>query len=121
MATEVVMPAMGLTVEKGIIVKWLKKEGDTVTKGEPIFEVEADKITTEVEAPATGILARIIVGVGIEVPITTVVGVIAEVGEALGDEYGASTPAVEAAEAESAPRAEPAPQTPTQPPPVKGE
>ena len=121
MATEVVMPAMGLTVEKGIIVKWLKKEGDTVTKGEPIFEVEADKITTEVEAPATGILARIIVGEGIEVPITTVVGVIAEAGEALSDEYGASTPAVEAAEAESAPMAEPAPQTPTQPPPVKGE
>lgn len=121
MATEVVMPAMGLTVEKGIIVKWLKKEGDAVTRGEPIFEVEADKITTEVEAPATGILARIIVGEGIEVPITTVVGVIAEAGEALGDEYGASTPAVEAADAESAPRAEPAPQTPAHPAPVAGE
>jgi pyruvate dehydrogenase E2 component (dihydrolipoamide acetyltransferase) len=121
MATEVVMPAMGLTVEKGIIVKWLKKEGDAVTKGEPIFEVEADKITTEVEASATGILARIIVGEGIEVPITTVVGVITEAGEALGDEYGTAAPAVEAAEAEGAPRAEPATQTPTQAAPVKGD
>ncbi len=121
MATEVVMPAMGLTVEKGIIVKWLKKEGDAVTKGEPILEVEADKITTEVEAPATGILAKIIVGEGVEVPITTVVGVIAEAGEALGEEYAASAPAVEVVEAVSAPGSEPAPQRPAPPTPVKAE
>ena len=100
MATEVVMPALGLTVEKGIIVKWLKKEGEAVKRGEPLFEVEADKVTTEVEAPATGILARILVGVGVEVPITTVVGVIAEPGEEVAAEYGAKVPVV--AEAETA-------------------
>ena len=48
MATEVVIPVLGLTVEKGTILKWLKKEGDRVEKGEPLFEVEADKVTTQV-------------------------------------------------------------------------
>jgi len=87
MAIDVVMPALGLTVEKGIIVKWLKKEGEPVAKGESLFEVEADKVATEVESPATGVLARILVPVGVEVRILTVVAVIAEQGEELPAEY----------------------------------
>ncbi len=87
MTTEVVMPALGLTVEKGIIIKWLKQEGETVEKGEPLFEVEADKVATEVESPATGILARILVPIGIEVPILTVVAVITEPGEEVSADY----------------------------------
>ena len=51
MAVDVVLPILGLTVEKGKITKWLKSEGDKVQKGESIFEVEADKVTTEVECP----------------------------------------------------------------------
>lgn len=87
MATEVVMPALGLTVEKGSILKWLKSEGDLVQKGEPIFEVEADKVTTEVESPASGILRKIIVPVGVEVPILTVVAVITDEGEEIPEKY----------------------------------
>ena len=81
MATEVVIPMLGVTVEKGMIVEWLKAEGDTVKKGESIFVVEAEKVTTEVEAPASGILAKILSPAGKEVPVLTVVGVITEVSE----------------------------------------
>src|SRR4030042_8145 len=87
MAVEVVLPALGLTVEKGTILKWLKKEGEAVTKGESIYEVEADKVTTEVESPASGILRKILVPEGVEVPILTVVAVITEEKEQLPEKY----------------------------------
>ena len=87
MATEVVMPALGLTVEKGVIIEWYKKEGDPVQKGELIFLIEADKVTTDVESPATGILAKILVPPDKEVPILTVVGVITSPGETLPSKY----------------------------------
>jgi len=87
MATEIVMPALGLTVEKGTILQWLKREGDFVKKGESIFEVEADKVTTEVESPATGILRKILVPEGVEVPILTVVAVITVEGEEIPEKY----------------------------------
>lgn len=83
MATEVVLPVLGITVEKGRIVEWVKREGDVVGKGEIIFIVETDKVTTEVESPASGILAKIIVPAGIEVPVMEVVGVITAPGEPL--------------------------------------
>ncbi len=87
MAVEVVLPMLGVTVEKGSILRWLKKEGDPVVKGEPLYVVEADKVTTEVESPATGILGRILVPVGVEVPVLTVVAVIVQKGEVVPEEY----------------------------------
>ena len=87
MAVEVVLPALGLTVEKGTILKWLKKEGEPVNKGESIYEVEADKVTTEVESPASGVLRKILVPEGVEVPILTVVAVITEEKEQLPEKY----------------------------------
>ncbi len=87
MATEVVIPMLGVTVEKGKIVEWLKREGDSVVRGESIFIVEADKVTTEVESPASGILAKILVEAGREVPVLTVVGLIAEAGEEIPADY----------------------------------
>jgi len=86
-ATEVVVPMLGITVEKGTIVEWLKSEGDLVEKGEIIFIVETEKVTTEVESPASGILAKIIVPVGVEVPVLTLAAVITEPGEELPAEY----------------------------------
>jgi pyruvate dehydrogenase E2 component (dihydrolipoamide acetyltransferase) len=83
MATEVVIPMLGVTVEKGKIIEWLKNEGDSVEKGESIFIVEADKVTTEVESPASGILAKILIPAGQEVPVLTVVGWITQAGEKL--------------------------------------
>jgi pyruvate dehydrogenase E2 component (dihydrolipoamide acetyltransferase) len=87
MATEVVLPNLGLTTEKGSILRWLKKEGDRVEKGESLFEVEADKVTTEVEAPASGILGKILVGENVEVPVSTVVGVIVAENETVPEIY----------------------------------
>ncbi len=87
MATEVVIPMLGVTIESGIIVEWLKKEGDAVQKGESLFVVEADKVVTEVESPASGVLARILLPVGRKVPVLTVVAVITEPGEALPEQY----------------------------------
>ena len=87
MAVEVVLPALGLTVEKGTILKWMKKEGDGVSKGESIYEVEADKVTTEVESPASGVLKKILVPEGVEVPILTPVAVIADEKEELPEKY----------------------------------
>ena len=87
MATEVVLPMLGVTVEKGKILEWLKKEGDPVEKGESIYVVEADKVTTDVESPASGILAKILLAADQEVPVLTVVAVITDEGEALPEKY----------------------------------
>jgi pyruvate dehydrogenase E2 component (dihydrolipoamide acetyltransferase) len=86
-ATELVLPMLGITVEKGRIIEWTKKEGDPVEKGEVVFVVEVEKATTEVESPVSGILRRILVPEGIEVAVLTVVGVITEPDEDLPPEY----------------------------------
>jgi len=56
MATSVIMPALELAQETGKVIRWLKAPGDAVAKGEPLLEIETDKVTTEIEAPAAGIL-----------------------------------------------------------------
>lgn len=87
MAVEIVLPMLGVTVEKGTILEWFKIEGDPVKKGESLYVVEADKVTTEVESPSDGMLGRILVPAGIEVPVLTVVGIIVAKGEAVPDNY----------------------------------
>jgi pyruvate dehydrogenase E2 component (dihydrolipoamide acetyltransferase) len=56
MPTDIIMPALELAQETGKVVHWLKRAGDTVRKGEPIVEIETDKVTVEIEAPASGVL-----------------------------------------------------------------
>lgn len=85
MATEVIMPVLGMTMESGIIVEWMKKEGDSVTEGEVLFNVETDKSVMEVEAKASGTLIRILHGPGDEVPIQQIIGYIGEAGETIAD------------------------------------
>ncbi len=80
MATEATLPRLGQGMESGIVVKWLKAEGDRVEKGEPLYEVETEKATQEVEAEASGVLLKILVQSG-EVPVGQVVAVIGEAGE----------------------------------------
>ena len=64
MATEVKLPRLGQGMESGTIVKWLKSEGEPVEKGEPLYELDTDKVTQEVEAEATGVLLKIAVTEG---------------------------------------------------------
>ncbi|HEY8726707.1 MAG TPA: biotin/lipoyl-containing protein, partial [Gaiellaceae bacterium] len=64
MATEVKLPRLGQGMEAGTIVRWLKSEGDTVEKGEPLYELDTDKVTQEVEAEAGGVLLKIAIPEG---------------------------------------------------------
>src|SRR3954467_11562332 len=83
MATEIKLPRLGQGMESGTIVKWLKSEGDKVEKGEPLYELDTDKVTQEVEADATGVLLKIAVAEG-EVPVGKTIAVIGEQGEEIG-------------------------------------
>jgi pyruvate dehydrogenase E2 component (dihydrolipoamide acetyltransferase) len=80
MADEVKLPRLGQGMESGTIVRWLKSEGDTVEKGEPLYEVDTDKATQEVESELSGVLLAIAVAEG-EVPVGQTVAVIGEPGE----------------------------------------
>ena len=80
MASEVKLPRLGQGMEAGTIVKWLKSEGDAVEKGEPLYELDTDKVTQEVEAEASGVLLRIAVAEG-EVPVGETIAFIGEQGE----------------------------------------
>src|ERR1044072_6358022 len=82
MATEVKLPRLGQGMESGTIVKWLKSEGERVEKGEPLYELDTDKVTQEVEADASGVLLRVAVQEG-EVPVGDTIAVIGEEGEEL--------------------------------------
>ena len=80
MATEVKLPRLGQGMESGTIVKWLKSEGDKVEKGEPLYELDTDKVTQEVEAEASGVLLKIAIWAG-EVEVGRTIAVIGEQGE----------------------------------------
>lgn len=82
MPTEVVLPRLGLTQDEGTVVRWLKPEGSRVAKGEPLFEVMTDKATLEIEAPASGVLLKILVPEGGTVAVATPIALIGEPGEA---------------------------------------
>lgn len=86
MAKKVIMPKLGLTMEEGVINKWLVKEGDRVEKGDPLFEVATDKVNMEVEAPASGVVLKVLYPEGSTVPITKTVAYIGEEGEEIPSE-----------------------------------
>src|SRR5438067_3165912 len=90
MATDVIMPALGVAQETGKVLRWLKHEGEEVEQGAPIMEIETDKATVEIEAPASGRLAGLRVPEGTDVPVGGVVAVIL----AAGEEPPPETPAV---------------------------
>jgi pyruvate dehydrogenase E2 component (dihydrolipoamide acetyltransferase) len=81
MAHQVLMPKWGLTMKTGKIARWLAAEGDSIQAGQPLLEVETDKITNVVEAAAAGVLFQIVAPAGEVVPVMTVIGIIAEAGE----------------------------------------
>jgi pyruvate dehydrogenase E2 component (dihydrolipoamide acetyltransferase) len=83
MAISVVMPALEMAQETGKLVAWLKKEGDTVTKGEPLLEIETDKAVLEVEAAADGVLAGVTGETGTDVPVGQIIAWIVAPGEIL--------------------------------------
>ncbi|WP_339107449.1 pyruvate dehydrogenase complex E1 component subunit beta [Thioclava sp. GXIMD4216] len=100
MATEILMPALSPTMEEGTLARWLKKEGDTVSAGDIIAEIETDKATMEFEAVDEGTLGKILIEEGTEgVKVNTPIAVLLEEGESADDIASASAPAAEAAPA----------------------
>lgn len=105
MATEVLMPKMGLTMTEGTIEEWKKKEGDAVKAGDVLFSVATDKLTNDVECDTDGTLLKILFGEGETVACKTVIAWIGAAGEAVPGASAASAPA----EAPAAPAAATAP------------
>ena len=98
MATEILMPALSPTMEEGTLAKWLVKEGDTVSAGDIMAEIETDKATMEFEAVDEGIVGKILIAEGTEgVKVNTPIAVLVEEGESADDITPASAPAETAA------------------------
>jgi pyruvate dehydrogenase E2 component (dihydrolipoamide acetyltransferase) len=96
-STEVIMPALGVAQETGRVVEWMRSEGQEVARGEPLLEIETDKVTVSIEAPASGVLAGVRASAGQEVPVGQVIAVILAPGEEPPTQWpaGGSTPSVE--------------------------
>jgi len=98
------MPRLSLTMKEGTVIQWFKKEGDMVEKGEPLVEVLSEKATYDVEAPASGVLRKILTEEGTDVPVGETLGIITAPDEELPEiEVAAAPPAVEAEEAVAVP------------------
>lgn len=95
MATEVIMPKLGVDMQEGQIVEWKKKEGDTVEEGEILLEIMSDKTNMELEAETSGVLLSILKGDGETVPVTEVIAYIGEKGEQIEKAQTKQTEAVE--------------------------
>jgi pyruvate dehydrogenase E2 component (dihydrolipoamide acetyltransferase) len=94
MPTNIIMPALEMAQETGKVIHWLKRAGETVRKGEPIVEIETDKVTVEIEAPASGVLREITANEGDVVPVGRTIALIVAAGETGGAGAAASvTPA----------------------------
>lgn len=122
MATQVPIPKLGQSEETVSIVKWHKSEGDTVTKGDVLFEVETDKAVLEVESQFEGTLLKVVIAEGVEVPVMSIACVLGEPGEAIPEikQPTAAQPEAETTSkpAPSPPSPEPAPSpAPTRPEP----
>jgi pyruvate dehydrogenase E2 component (dihydrolipoamide acetyltransferase) len=86
MPAEVIMPALGMAQETGKVLRWLKAEGDKVAKGEPLLEIETDKVTVELESPADGMLAGVSAAEGDEVPVGRAIAFVLAAGESVPDD-----------------------------------
>jgi pyruvate dehydrogenase E2 component (dihydrolipoamide acetyltransferase) len=112
MLTEVRMPKLGMAMKKGAVTKWLKAEGDAVQEGADLFELASEKITAVVPAPASGVLGRVVAGLGTELPVGALLALIGDPGDAFPpkEELAAAAPAEApaVAPAAAAPAAAPA-------------
>jgi pyruvate dehydrogenase E2 component (dihydrolipoamide acetyltransferase) len=108
MATDVILPQWGMNMEEGTLVRWLKHEGDEVTAGEPLVEIETAKINDSLESPAAGVLKYVLIPEGQTVAVRTVLAIIAAPGEEVARPGGQpGTPAAGAAATSSSAAAPP--------------
>jgi len=100
MAINIILPKQGLQMTEGTIIRWLKSEGEVIKEGEPLFEMETDKLTITIDATAGGTLLKILHPAGDVVPITETIAIVGTPGEMI-DEPAAATAAVPAAISEA--------------------
>ncbi|HTX92529.1 MAG TPA: dihydrolipoamide acetyltransferase family protein [Anaerolineales bacterium] len=96
MATSVIMPALEMAQETGLLVRWLKQDGESVTKGEPLMEIETDKVTLEIEATASGTLGGVLAKEGDVIPVGRTIAWILAAGETPPASAASPTPAAPA-------------------------
>jgi pyruvate dehydrogenase E2 component (dihydrolipoamide acetyltransferase) len=109
MAETVNMPKLGFDMAEGTLVRWVKKEGETVNKGEVLAEIETDKATVEVESSASGVVRKLLVDEGAVVPVSTPIAIVGTADEKI-DAPAAAPAGVPTAKAAQPPKAAPAPQ-----------
>jgi len=112
MITKVLMPKLSDAMETGKVIKWLKKEGDAVKGGDVIAEIETDKANVEIEAFGSGVLRKVVVGEGAQVPVGELIGVIADPGDDIAGVSGAPAKPAAAPAAGVAPAPKAAPPAP---------
>src|SRR5262245_25149463 len=129
MATQVVMPKLSPTMEEGQLARWLKKEGDNVSMGEPLAEIDTDKATMEMQALSNGVLRKILIKEGESAPLGQPIAIIGDANEDISEllktattaKPAASAPAAEnLPESDAAPAVEAAPQEQPTPPSTDG-
>jgi len=120
--SKVTMPKLGQTMEKGVIEKWIKKEGDEVKKGDILLEITTDKATLEVESYVSGTLLKIVAKEGEEVPVNGIIAVVGDPGEEIPEEFlkptAVTEPEKKAEEKPAAVEQKPAPAEAPSPAPV---
>src|SRR6266508_456687 len=103
MATQVVMPKLSPTMEEGQLARWLKKEGDKVSMGEPLAEIDTDKATMEMQALSNGVLRKILINEGESAPLGQPIAIIGEADEDISELLKSATAAAPAKEATEQP------------------
>jgi pyruvate dehydrogenase E2 component (dihydrolipoamide acetyltransferase) len=109
MSSQVTLPRLGQGMESGTIVRWLKSEGDKVEKGEPLYELDTEKVTQEVEADASGVLLKILAQEGAEIEVGKAIAVIGEEGEEVAEPEAEAEEPTEVTVEEEREEGEPAP------------
>jgi len=115
MAETIIMPKLGFDMAEGTLIRWVKTEGEQISKGDVLAEIETDKATVEVESSATGTILKELVDEGTIVPVSTPIAVVGEEGEEVGD---IPQPDMESESEEEEPAAEKAEAGPAKPEPV---
>src|SRR5215208_5616039 len=114
MATKVIMPKLSPTMEEGQISRWLKKEGDKVSMGEPLAEIDTDKATMEMQALGNGVLRKILINEGQSAPLGQIIAVIGTPDEDIASLLSEAPPQPQGQKKEEAPQ--PAPEQPQRQP-----
>ena len=110
MSSQVTLPRLGQGMESGTIVRWLKSEGEKVEKGDPLYELDTEKVTQEVEADSSGVLLKILAEEGEEIEVGKAIAVIGEEGEEVAEARAEAKEPTEVTEEEPAEEGEPAPE-----------